>query len=181
MEEMSKHGQIGQAAMKADMDRKTARKYVAAGKLPSELKQPRYWRTRPDPFEEHWAEIEARLQETPEFEAKTLFELLQQQYPGRYEDGQLRTLQRHVKRWAGRRPRWVERRRPQTPGQGAPSTCAAAQTRAGPRGPRPSWNETARSHASATSRSGSPARHRGWRAARPLRRGCVIARSRPRS
>ena len=99
MEEMSKHGQIGQAAMKADMDRKTARKYVAAGKLPSELKQPRDWRTRPDPFEEHWPEIEARLRDTPEFEAKTLFELLQQQHPGRYEDGQLRTLQRHVKRW----------------------------------------------------------------------------------
>jgi hypothetical protein len=99
MEEMSKHGQIGQAAMKADMDRKTARKYVAAGKLPSELKQPRDWRTRLDPFEAHWPEIEARLRETPEFEAKTLFELLQQQHPGRYEDGQLRTLQRHVKRW----------------------------------------------------------------------------------
>jgi hypothetical protein len=99
MEEMSKHGQIGQAAMKADMDRKTARKYVAAGKLPSELKQPRDWRTRPDPFEAHWPEIEARLRDTPEFEAKTLFELLQQQHPGRYEDGQLRTLQRHVKRW----------------------------------------------------------------------------------
>jgi len=99
MEEMSKHGQIGQAAMKADMDRKTARKYVGEGKLPSELKQPRDWRTRPDPFEEHWPEIEARLQDTPEFEAKTLFELLQQQHPGRYEDGQLRTLQRHVKRW----------------------------------------------------------------------------------
>ena len=31
MEEMSKHGQIGRAALKADMDRKTARKYVAAG------------------------------------------------------------------------------------------------------------------------------------------------------
>ena len=99
MEEMSKHRQIGQAAMKADMDRKTARKYVAAGKLPSAMAAPRDWRTRPDPFEEHWPEIEARLRETPEFEAKTLFELLQQQHPGRYEDGQLRTLQRHVKRW----------------------------------------------------------------------------------
>ncbi len=99
MEEMSKHGQIGQAAMKADMDRKTARKYVAAGQLPSVLTQPRDWRTRPDPFEEHWPEVEAKLRVTPELEAKTLFELLQQQYPGRYEDGQLRTLQRHVKRW----------------------------------------------------------------------------------
>jgi len=99
MEEMSKHGQIGQAAMKADLDRKTARKYVAAGKLPSELTQPRDWRTRPDPFAAHWPEVEAKLRATPELEAKTLFELLQQQYPGRYEDGQLRTLQRHVKRW----------------------------------------------------------------------------------
>jgi len=85
--------------MKADMDRKTAHKYVAAGKLPSELKQPRDWRTRSDPFEEHWPDVEARLRDTPELEAKTLFDLLQQQHPGRYEDSQLRTLQRHVKRW----------------------------------------------------------------------------------
>ena len=41
MEEMSKHGKVGVAAMKAGMDRKTARKYVAAGKLPSEMKAPR--------------------------------------------------------------------------------------------------------------------------------------------
>jgi hypothetical protein len=99
MEDISKHGRIGDAAMKADMHRETARKYVAAGKLPSELTQPRDWRTRPDPFEEHWLELEAKLQATPELEAKTLFELLQQQHPGRYEDGQLRTLQRQVKRW----------------------------------------------------------------------------------
>jgi hypothetical protein len=85
--------------MKADMDRKTARKYIAAGTLPSAMEQPRDWRTRPDPFEEYWPEIEARLRDTPELEAKTLFELLQDQHPGRYEDGQLRTLQRHVKRW----------------------------------------------------------------------------------
>jgi hypothetical protein len=99
MEEMSKHGHIGQAAMKADMDRKTARKYVAGGKLPSETATTRDWRTRPDPFEEHWAEVEARLRETPELEAKTLFELLQAQHPERYADGQLRTLQRRVRWW----------------------------------------------------------------------------------
>jgi hypothetical protein len=99
MEEMSKHGRIGDAAMKADMHRQTARKYVAAGKLPSEMVQPRDWRTRRDPFEEHWVEIEARLRETPELEAKTLFELLQEEHPARYVDGQLRTLQRRVKRW----------------------------------------------------------------------------------
>ena len=99
MEELSKHGRIGDAAMKADMHRETARKYVAAGKLPSEMTVVRDWRTRPDPFEEHWPEIETRLRDTPELEAKTLFELLEQAHPGRYEEGQLRTLQRRVKRW----------------------------------------------------------------------------------
>jgi len=99
MEELSKHGRIGDAAMKADMHRETARKYIAAGKLPSEMTVERDWRTRPDPFEEDWPEIEARLRDAPELEAKTLFELLQERHPGRYEAGQLRTLQRRVKRW----------------------------------------------------------------------------------
>jgi len=99
MEEMSKHGRIGDAAMKADMHRETARKYVAAGRLPSEMTAVRDWRTRPDPFEEHWPEVEARLQDTPKLEARTLFELLQQAHPDRYDDGQLRTLQRRVKQW----------------------------------------------------------------------------------
>ena len=99
MEEMSKHGRIGHAAMKADMDRKTARRYVASGKLPSEKTTTREWRTRQDPFEAHWPEIEERLRITPELEAKTLFELLQEQHPERYEDGQLRTLQRRVRWW----------------------------------------------------------------------------------
>ena len=80
------------------MDRKTARKYVPAGKLPSEIEQARDWRTRQDPFEEHWAEVVARLQETPELEAKTLFEELCTE-PGRYKAGQLRTLQRRVRQW----------------------------------------------------------------------------------
>jgi hypothetical protein len=99
MEELSKHGRIGDAAMKADMHRETARKYVTAGKLPSEIPVVRDWRTRPDPFEDHWPEIEARLRDTPELEAKTLFELLQETHPGRYDAGQLRTLQRRIKRW----------------------------------------------------------------------------------
>lgn len=99
MEEMSKHGRIGDAAMKAGMHRQTARKYVAAGELPSVMAAPRDWRTRSDPFEEHWPAIEARLRSTPELEAKTLFEVLQEEHPDRYEAGQLRTLQRRVKQW----------------------------------------------------------------------------------
>jgi len=99
MEEMSKHGGIGDAAMKAGMDRKTARKYVQAGKLPSEMVEPRAWRTREDPFAEDWPEVVALLELTPELEAKTIFGLLEERYPERYEPGQLRTLQRHVRQW----------------------------------------------------------------------------------
>jgi hypothetical protein len=99
MEEMSKHGQIGRAAMKAGMDRETARKYATAGTLPSAMIKPRDRRTREDPFAEHWPEVEALLRETPALEAKTLFEVLVEKYPGRYEQGQLRTLQRRVKAW----------------------------------------------------------------------------------
>ena len=99
MEEMTKHGRIGKAAMKAGMHRQTARKYVEAGELPSTMIAPRDWRTRTDPFDEHWPDIEARLRATPGLEAKTLFELLEEAHPGRYAPGQLRTLQRRVKRW----------------------------------------------------------------------------------
>lgn len=99
MEEMNKHGRIGHAAMKAGMDRKTARKYVTAGKLPSELKKARDWRTRPDPFAEHWPELEAQLRDAPGLEAKTLLDELIVRHPGQYSEGQLRTLQRRVRQW----------------------------------------------------------------------------------
>jgi hypothetical protein len=99
MEEMTKHGEVGHAAMKADMDRKTARKYVRDGRLPSERVAARAWCTRADPFAKDWEEIEGLLTLTPELEAKTIFGMLTEKFPGRYEPGQLRTLQRHVKRW----------------------------------------------------------------------------------
>jgi hypothetical protein len=100
MEEMSKHGRIGHAAMKAGMDRKTARKYVAAGKLPSELRPvTREWRTRPDPFEAHWPEVVELVEAAPGLEAKTIFELLVERHPDCYEPGQLRTLQRKLRGW----------------------------------------------------------------------------------
>jgi len=99
MEEMSKHGHMGLASMRAGMDRKTGRKYVAGGQLPSEMVKERDWRTREDPFVEHWPEVEARLVETPGLEAKTLFELLVETHPGHYEPGQLRTLQRRIRVW----------------------------------------------------------------------------------
>ena len=57
------------------------------------------WRTRPDPFAAVWAEICQWLESNPERTAKSLFADLQQQYPGQFTDGQLRTLQRRVQAW----------------------------------------------------------------------------------
>ena len=87
------------AADKAGMDEKTARKYRRLGKLPSELKKPRSWRTRKDPFTDIWHEIQQKLEINPGLEAKTLFSYLQRQYRGKFSDGQLRTFQRRVKTW----------------------------------------------------------------------------------
>ncbi len=89
------------AAAKSGMDEKTARKYLKSGKLPSEIKaeRTRRWRTREDPFNDIWSEIRPFLQTNPGLEAKTLFEHLQRQYPGRFPDGQIRTFQRKVKNW----------------------------------------------------------------------------------
>ena len=90
---------FGAAAAKADMDEKTARKYRQMGKLPSEIAKEHDWRTREDPFEGVWPDVRAKLETTPQLEAKTLFEDLQRQYPGQFADGQLRTLQRKIKAW----------------------------------------------------------------------------------
>jgi hypothetical protein len=98
-EEMAKHGEVGLAAMRAGMDRKTARKYLKVGMLPSEFSTERTWRTRTDPFEDDWPDIERRLMDAPELEARTLFEDLMARRPGIYQDGQLRTLQRRIKVW----------------------------------------------------------------------------------
>jgi hypothetical protein len=103
MEEFGKLGQVGLAAMRAGVDRKTGRKYLEAGKLPSELEQARTWRTREDPFTEDWPALAKRLEDEPGLEAKTLFELLCEEHAGRYEPGQLRTLQRRVALWRAQR------------------------------------------------------------------------------
>ena len=87
------------SADKVGMDRETARKYRSAGKLPSELRKGHDWPTRVNPFAEVWAWVLEQLSLNPGLEAKTLLEALQRSYPGRFADGQLRTLQRQVKRW----------------------------------------------------------------------------------
>jgi hypothetical protein len=90
---------LAQAAAEAGMDEKTARKWRDSDKLPSQCKQPRAYLTRPDPFADVWGEVRGLLEESPGLEAKTLFDYLQRKYPGAFQDGQLRTLQRKVKTW----------------------------------------------------------------------------------
>ena len=100
MAEMSKHGKKGRAALRAGMDRGTAQKYRETGKLPSaRATVQRAYLTREDPFAVDWSWIEGVLADAPELEAKAVFEHLEATNPGRYEPGQVRTLQRRISRW----------------------------------------------------------------------------------
>ena len=86
-------------AVQSGMGEKAARKYRRLGKLPSQCLPERTWRTRRDPFTEVWEEVRALVTESPALEAKTIFEALQRKYENPFSDGQLRTLQRRLKRW----------------------------------------------------------------------------------
>lgn len=79
----------------------TVRKWVhdEPGRLPS-MTMPRSYRTRADPFEGYWPEIEAWLK-VEGLDVKTIFGLLQDKHPGKFEPGTLRTLQRRAREWHG--------------------------------------------------------------------------------
>ena len=62
-------------------------------------KSPRTWRTRKDPLEQVWPEIQVWLDADPDTTAKALLQRLQATRPGSFEGGQLRTLQRRVRAW----------------------------------------------------------------------------------
>lgn len=99
MEEVGKNRSIEVAAARAGMHRNTASKYLKSGKLPSEAKEPRTWRTRADPFAADWPELEGMLAAAPELEATSLLEFLMERAPDSHHPGQLRTLQRKLRRW----------------------------------------------------------------------------------
>lgn len=99
MEELSKGRTVEQASARASMHRNTGGRYRRLGKPPSDLRPPRTWRTREDPFAADWPEVAARLADAPELEGRALFEDLMGRKAGRYEPGQLRTFQRRVRRW----------------------------------------------------------------------------------
>ena len=89
------------AAAASGMSERSARRWKE-GPLPSETKKPRTWRTRVDPFAGDWERILVPLLERDdkrELEARTLLAELQDGFPGKYEDGSLRTLQRRMRDW----------------------------------------------------------------------------------
>ncbi len=88
-----------QAAARAGMSVRAARTYERLGTLPSQLKQPRVYRTRPDPFAEDWSWIAAELTRDPALQAMTLFALACERRPGHYRATQVRTLQRQIAAW----------------------------------------------------------------------------------
>ena len=72
------------------------------GRVPSEKKGKRRWRTRPDPFAGVWAEeVEPLLRSDVEgaLKATTILEWLEERHPGRFSMSQLRTLQRRLRDW----------------------------------------------------------------------------------
>jgi hypothetical protein len=87
------------AAARAGMSERTARKYEHAGKLPSQLTRAHDWNTRQNPFEEEWPWVVSQLERDPALQGSTLFALLCERHPGRYQSTQIRTLQRHIARW----------------------------------------------------------------------------------
>lgn len=72
---------------------------IEAGDYQPNRGRVRDWRTCVDPLAEVWeSELEPKLQHEPKLKPMTLFEYLQDQYPGKY--GQVsRTLQRRVQAW----------------------------------------------------------------------------------
>jgi hypothetical protein len=88
-----------QLADKAGMSTKTAHKYLKSGVLPSQCQTIHDWATHPDAFAQDWSWAEDFLKNNSGLESKSLFEALQREYPGKYQDGQLRTFQRRVKQW----------------------------------------------------------------------------------
>ncbi len=87
------------AAAKAGIGERSARRIESAVELPSQNPR-RYWRSRADPFAQVWdSEVVPLLRGAPKLMAVTLLRKLQDDYPERFPDGVLRTLQRHIRLW----------------------------------------------------------------------------------
>jgi hypothetical protein len=89
------------AAASAAMSPPTARKW-RQGPMPSDSKTGRWWRTREDPFDQVWLTDIVPLLEADqkrELQARTILGELEDKHPGKFEEGQVRTLQRRIRDW----------------------------------------------------------------------------------
>ena len=87
------------AGAKAAVSERTARR-IDVGQLSTEVSKKRHWRTREDPLADVWTqELEPLLDKNPALLPMTLFEFLCDNYPNRYDNKILRTLQRRIKSW----------------------------------------------------------------------------------
>ena len=89
------------AAAASDMSERSVRNWNK-GPLPSEKKDRRRQRTRPDPFAGVWAEeVEPLLEADVDriLAAPTVLEWLDERHPGRFNASHLRTLQRRIRDW----------------------------------------------------------------------------------
>lgn len=93
-----KHGHTEAiAAIKAGISERAERRIEKAERSSP---KPRHWRRRNDPPAAVWeSELVPLLEREPELTDTTLLEYLDDNYPGRFQQSLLRTLQRRVQRW----------------------------------------------------------------------------------
>ena len=87
-----------EAAQIAEFSERTGQRIEAGNHRPNRGRV-RDWRTREDPLSGVWSDVlEPMLHREPRLTPTTLYEYLQDHYPGQYPQV-LRTLQRRVKLW----------------------------------------------------------------------------------
>jgi hypothetical protein len=97
---------VAQIARTLRMGERTIRHYRDKGELPSQQQRPpRSYRTRTDPLEAYWPEIESFLEEDSRLKPFALLDWLKQKYndpetgEGPVTDSIRRTLERRVQKW----------------------------------------------------------------------------------
>ena len=87
------------SAAKGGFSVRTGRR-IETGEHQPQKGKARDWRTREDPLESVWeSELKPLLISQPQLRPMTLWEYLQEKYPGQYGRSILRTLQRRVRQW----------------------------------------------------------------------------------
>jgi transposase len=98
MKQLNEGQTLEMASMRSGMSENTGRRY-RRGATRKGRRAARAYRTRLDPFAAEWAQIVAMLEMAPGLEAKTIFERLCEREDASFTEGQLRTLQRRIKKW----------------------------------------------------------------------------------